>query len=270
MHGHPCGERETGTARLAFMALGLALLGLCLCLTAGCGSRLNPAEEAIFQQAQKTFDQAKSRDDFLRAAALYQQILDEGVASGAVWYNQGNAFMQAGQRGRAIAAYRQAQRYRPRDPYLEANLRFALHNAAPARRPLIEYLLFWQNWLSLPEKYGLLGFASLVAFGLGMAGLLARRRLLSRLAMGALVPVVFLVISVAYDGYRYDALTHGVVVQSDTVARKGDADSYEPALTAALDEGTEFLLIERRGPWLLVHLPGGQEGWIEQAAAVLY
>ena len=44
----------------------------------------------------------------------------------AVLYNQGNAWMRAGATGRALAAYRQAQRYRPRDPYLAANLQNAL------------------------------------------------------------------------------------------------------------------------------------------------
>ena len=201
---------------------------------------------------------------------MYQEIIDGGVASGAVWYNQGNAFMQAGQRGRAIAAYRQAQRYRPRDPYLEANLRFALRNSTLPRRSLMEYVLFWQNWLSLPEKYWLLGLAAGVAFVLGLIGLLSERRQLSRLALATLVPVLLLVLSVGYDAYRYRERTHGVVVQPETVARKGDAVSYEPALTGPLEEGTEFHVVERRGDWLLVHLPGGQEGWIEQHAAVLY
>ena len=54
--------------------------------------------------------------------------LDRGQISGAVLYNQGNAFMQAGQRGRAIAAYRQARRYLGPDLFLEANLAYALGN----------------------------------------------------------------------------------------------------------------------------------------------
>ena len=56
---------------------------------------------------------------------MYQSLLDRGIRSGAILYNQGNAFMKAGHRGQAIAAYLEAKRYLPRNPYLDANLRFA-------------------------------------------------------------------------------------------------------------------------------------------------
>ena len=88
--------------------------------------RRTPALAQTFQAAQQAFDKAQTPDDFLRAASLYQEILDAGLVSGAVLYNQGNAFLRGGHRGRAIACYRQAQRYRPRDPWLDHNLRCAL------------------------------------------------------------------------------------------------------------------------------------------------
>ena len=93
---------------------------LALVVSSGCGRGVDLDVSRTFQEAQETFDDAEAPEDFLRAAGLYQSILERGVVSGVVLYNQGNAYMRAGQRGRAIAAYRQAQRYRPRDPYLEA------------------------------------------------------------------------------------------------------------------------------------------------------
>src|SRR5690606_32912817 len=93
---------------------------LCLAL-AGCG-QVEPETTRQFQQAEELFRSAQSPADYLRVAALYQEILDRGTVSGVVLYNQGNAFVKAGEPARAIAAYRQAQRYRPQDPYLAANL----------------------------------------------------------------------------------------------------------------------------------------------------
>jgi len=247
------------------------LLAAWVCLLgAGCRQGLDAESLLLFQRAQAAFDQARTSEDFLRAAALYREILDRPVASGALWYNQGNAFMQAGQRGRAIAAYRQAQRYRPRDPYLEANLRFAQPGDGTPRRPLIEYLLFWQDWLSYPEKFWLLGLLAGLTFALGLAARVTRRKAIARAAMAALALSLLCGVSAGYDWYRYEWIVHGVVVEADTTARKGNAASYEPALTAPLAEGTEFRLVERRGDWLLVRLPGGQEGWIEGRAAVTY
>src|SRR5262249_54460599 len=47
----------------------------------------------------------------------------------AVYFNLGNAWFKSGQLGRAIAAYRQAERLNPRDPDVRANLQFARNQA---------------------------------------------------------------------------------------------------------------------------------------------
>ncbi len=250
----------------------LAAVAVSVPVVAGCRPSVDLELARTFQDAQQAFDEASRPEDFLEAAALYQEILDRGIVSGAIFYNQGNAFMQAGARGRAIAAYRRAQRYRPRDPRLQANLDFALAAEGPAaqRRPMIEYLLFWQDWLSYPEKFYLAGAAACVAFSVGLSASFVRRRLLRRLAVGAVAMTLLLLLSVGYDWYRYDHLVHGVVVQEEVIARKGNAASYEPAFTEAIAEGTEFRLVGRRGEWLLIRLAGDQEGWIEQNAAVVY
>jgi tetratricopeptide (TPR) repeat protein len=240
-------------------------------LLAGCSRPLNPDSARLFQEAEKTFAAAKSPEDFLRAAALYQEILDSGQISGAVLYNQGNAFMRAGRRGWAIACYRQARRYLGPDPLLEANLSYALGNQPAARRrPLVEHLLFWQDWLSYPDKFYLAASGVGITFLLAVAVLFVRRKLLARLAMLGLLVSLLLILSASYDWYRYQWRVRGVIVEKHTVARKGNAESYEPALTAALDEGTEFDLVERRDNWLWIRLAGDQEGWVPARTAVVY
>ena len=250
--------------RLAWMLAGLLLW-------TGCGRPLERDSAQIFQEAEKAFVAAKSPEDFLKAAALDQEILDQGAVCGAVLYNQGNAFMQAGQRGRAIAAYRQARRYLPRDPFLEANLLYALANQPVARRrPLVEHLLFWQDWISYPDKFYLAATAVAATFFLAVGVIYVSRRWLNRLTLAVLALSLLLIFSAGYDWYRYQWTTHGVVVQKQTVVRKGNAESYAPALTGSLEEGTEFEVLERRSDWLLIRLGGDQEGWIPEQAAVVY
>ena len=79
-----------------------------------------------------------------------------------------------------------------------------------------------------------------------------------------------MIFSAGYDWYRYEWKIHGVIVEKQTIVRKGNAESYEPALTTPLDEGAEFDLVERRSDWLLIRLAGEQEGWIPDKAAVVY
>ncbi len=256
------------TARCVILAAVVAGLPV----VAGCSRGVEFELARKFQEAQEAFDRASDPAGYLAVAAMYQEILDRGIVSGAVYYNQGNAFMQAGVKGRAIACYRRAQRYRPRDAHLQANLDYALagDGTAARRRPLVEYLLFWQDWISYPAKFYLAAAAACLTFALGLAILIVRRRLLARLALGGVVVTLLLLLSALYDWYRFDHLVHGVVVQKEVVARKGNAASYEPAFTEPIAEGTEFRLAERRGQWLLIRLAGDQEGWIEQDAAVVY
>jgi hypothetical protein len=76
--------------------------------------------------------------------------------------------------------------------------------------------------------------------------------------------------SAVHDWYRFDVLERGVVIGADVVARKGNAESYEPAFTEPLADRTEFRVLERRAPWIHIQLAGGQRGWIPAAAAVTY
>src|SRR6202789_3473040 len=125
-------------------------------LAAGPGTR-----ERTFVHALEVFDAAKLPGDYRESAALLESLLADGFRNGAVYYNLGNAFFRAGEFGRSIAAYRKATTYRPRDPYLEANLQQAL-SVAPGRlpeppAPWWRHVLFWNGWLSFPEKaYGAL------------------------------------------------------------------------------------------------------------------
>src|SRR3954451_11594538 len=83
------------------------------------------ARQRTFVRALEVFDAAKAPRDYRESAALLESLLADGFRNGAVYYNLGNAYYRAGEYGRAIAAYRKAKAYRPRDPYLEANLRQA-------------------------------------------------------------------------------------------------------------------------------------------------
>ncbi len=261
---------RSGTAAKAILWLGLAAL---LPLANGCSAA--PEGELVrkYQRALEAFDQAAAPADYLRSAALYQEILDRGVVSGALLYNQGNAFMRAGQRGRAIACYRRALAYRPRDPQLRANLQLALSPGASLQpsRVLLDFVFFWQDWISYPGKVRATAGLASVVFVLGILALFVPpRRLFRRTGWAVLALTVILAASAVYDWYRFESTEHGVVVQPEVVARKGNAESYDPAFTEPLKEGTEFQVLERRGTWLQIELPGGIAGWVPQAAVTTY
>lgn len=239
----------------------------------GCRRAVDAAASQRFEEANRAFAAAASREQFLEVANRYQVILDQGVLSGAVLYNQGNAWMRAGEVGRAIASYRRARQFRPRDPQLAANLRSALAStAAPVdSAPLLGYLFFWQNWLSYPEKFLLTTVLLIVAllFGLLMrfpaVGTVSRR---CALLSGALW--VLSLLSAGWDWHRFDRIEHGVVIADEVTARKGNSENYEPAFTEAIREGAEFQVLTRRGDWLHIRIGTSGDAWVERRDVVTY
>ena len=242
----------------------------------GCGAAPDLEISRKFQEAEQTFADASSTDEFARAARLNEQIGAAGFVSGAVLYNQGNAWMKAGETGRAIASYRQAQRFRPRDPYLEANLRNAL-TASESRADVLPetgvagFVFFWQNWLSYPEKFvvttALLATSLILSL---LAQLLGGRWWLRRCSAAAGVLAVIFVVSTAWDWQRYDLTIHGVVASETAVARKGNAESYETAFQEPLGRGTEFVVEESRSGWVRAHVGDAGAGWLSERDVVVY
>ncbi|MDA1048874.1 MAG: hypothetical protein O3C40_00125 [Planctomycetota bacterium] len=247
------------------------LFAAVLFAVSGCGSSVDPAMYAKFQAAQDRFERAHDPPQFLQAAATYQELLDAGIVSGVVLYNQGNAFMRAGERGRAIACYRQAKRHRPRDPYLDANLRYALgDDNAVLSKPIIEYVLFWSGWISYHGKFQASLACALATFCLSVVGLFRRPKLLKRIALIALCVSMAAVLSAAYDWYQFSYLKHGVVIVDEVVARKGDSESYQPAFTKPLGEGTEFQVLDQRNGWTHLRLGQSQDGWVPSKDVTVY
>jgi hypothetical protein len=260
--------------RLSGAAMALLLLGSVF--VSGCSSAPDLEASKKFQDAAQAFAEASTPDDFARVARLTQQVGDADFVSRAVLYNEGNAWMRAGETGRAIASYRQAQRYRPRDPYLEANLKNALsatHSNAEVTMEIgiAGYVFFWQNWLSYPEKFVVTTTLLAATLLLSLIGQFCGTRGVSRRLTfgGGLLCVIFMA-STGWDWQRFDRTLHGVVTSEQAVARKGNADSYEAAFKDSLAEGTEFIVHEERNGWVLVQVGDAGTGWLSNRDVAIY
>ena len=256
--------------------IGAAIIIPLVFSISGCGSGPDLETSRRFQAAEQAFAAAKTAEDFERVAQQYQQVGNEQFKSGTLFYNQGNAWMRAGKSGRAIAAYRQALRFRPRDPYLSANLQNALR-ATGQKTPITDnlgtvgYLFFWQNWLSYPEKFIATTLALMATLSLRLlAQTTSFRTGLSRTSIATAVIFVLFAGSAIWDWQRFENTTNGVVSDRTVVARKGNSESYEPAFTDPLSEGKEFVVIEQRENWLNAQFEDAGTAWLPLRAVELY
>ncbi|MFO0999425.1 MAG: tetratricopeptide repeat protein [Planctomycetaceae bacterium] len=243
------------------------LLGVvCLCLSNLAATAAEPGtHERAFVKALELFDQAKSPDDYRASARELESIVADGIRNGAVYYNLGNAWFRAGEFGRAVLNYRKARPYRPRDPYLEANLQQALASA-PGRlpdppAPWWSHVLFWSNWFSSPAKVRLASLSlSLSAILLALAIVLRRKSLITAMAV-----VFALGASLSLECLLNDpAQSSRAVIVAETMARKGTGKDYEPAFDQPLRDGAEFSVLTETDDWVFGHFEGIGDGWVRK------
>lgn len=235
--------------------------------------------QRVFVRGLEAFDQAKTPAQFLEAARIFESILTGDYENGAVSYNLGNAYMRAGRAGHAIAAYREAQRLLPRDPYVQANLDAALTNAPDAVRSSEvawwKRVLFWHPMLAQRERLGLAAGICCLAFMLASLRLLLLpapglgRTWLGWCAVLMLAAGLLFSVSAAL-GHWDEHLTRRAVVTEEAIARKGNGETYSPAFDRPLKEGAEGVMLEVRGGWVQVQFAGADAGWLPEKSVAIY
>ncbi|MDR2346113.1 MAG: tetratricopeptide repeat protein [Planctomycetaceae bacterium] len=271
------------------------LFFLLILLLSGCGKRLGSSREfeREFEEIQTTFESASSLPEIERAemyrrvAIMYQGLIDKGIKSGQIYYNQGNAWYYAGERGQAIAAYKLALRYLPQNPRIIANLRVASGGnvdtdatasltAAGITSGVItafEYLFFWQNRIGIYQKFFYSSLLSILLFAVGLVGLFVRnklRRFLKRLAIFLLVLTFISIVSAAYDWYRFECFSYAVISVENAQPRKGNSEQYDKAFTQPIPLGTNAVIISERGEWLNLRFGDMQDGWLPKSQVIRY
>lgn len=223
-----------------------------------------------FAQETKRYEELQ-KNEFRKSAALYQGMIDQGIESGAIFYNQGNAWFRAGEPARALASYRRAERYIPGSPYLQSNIRaVALADAEDRDSSFLFYVFFWQNSISYPLKFRLTLYLALTSFALALTSLLRRSRTCWKITATVFAVSILAFVSTLYDYSRFERTRYGIVQVKETVARKGNSPQYEPAFTEALKQCCEFQVLDERGSWIHFRLPNGQTAWIPKNDAVVY
>jgi hypothetical protein len=248
----------------------IVLLVMLFVLFAGCSALPDERSVQLFLEAQDAFENAEKLPtenqpkEFSRVATMFQKVIDQGICSGPIYYNLGNAWLRAEQPGRALAAYYLAQRYLPLDPYIASNKQIALANNAPPEptTSIIEYIFFWQNSVGYREKMLCSILLAVVTFISAVFYLFVRYRRLRHLVMTLLVFTIIAVCSTCYDWYRFEWIQHAVVAVEKAEPRKGNSEQYEPLFTTPVPFGTTVVVLDERNDWTRLRFPSGQDGWL--------
>lgn len=255
-------------------ALWLTVLAVLLapCVRADEGEALVSRADEAFRSAVAVTDRAARADAFVAAAARYDEATTARPGNGALHYDSANAHLLAGDVGRAVLHYRRAERLRPGDERVTANLAIARTRRrdrveATATRSVVETVAFWHRGLPLPTKVplgvalwvlGLVGLALAAARGRSARGARALRRIGVLLAIAGLA----LGISAWLDVRELDDPAAAVVVVDEVPLRSGDGESYPSRYEQPVHAGAEVHVVTERGGWSEVELLDGTSGWV--------
>jgi tetratricopeptide (TPR) repeat protein len=229
-------------------------------------SLLAPADIRAAESPAVAFERANlkyERGEYSDALAAYTGLLDSGKTSAALCFNLGNASYKAGQLGRALLHYRQAERLAPRDPDIQANLRFTraqVQGGPPPPDPL------WRRWLPrLTLSQWTLLTASFVWGWLGLwSALQFKPAWKHRLKLALLLVGVGVALTAAglFLNWRDQCLTrHAVVIQRETILRHGPLDE-SPSLQT-LPDGQELVVLDQKHDWFQVAGASRGIGWLK-------
>jgi tetratricopeptide (TPR) repeat protein len=222
------------------------------------------ALSAGFEAANKLYEEGK----YAEAAASYERLLQGGKVSAALYFNLGNAAFKSSQIGRAIAAYRHAERLAPRDPDVRANLRFARNQVQGPTLPVGR----WQRWLN---RFTLNEWTVMAAVGLWLLFLLlgllqwrpALKANLRRAVLAVAAGAVLLAACLAAALCQARSVRIVIVVKPEAVVRAGWFDESKEAFT--VHDGAELKVLDQNDKWLQVSADPLRLGWIPRDEVVV-
>jgi hypothetical protein len=214
-------------------------------------------------------NQAYENEKYAEAASLYEEIIGCGFRSGAIYYNLGNCYTRMGRIGEALACYRKAERFMPRDGDLRFNLQYVLDQRTDKietreRIPFARVFFFWYFWLSLRELLAVFLVLNLLLWTLSLMLLYRRNELLRWARMISLCLFLVFGVTLAIKVYAQDVVRQGVVIVQEATVRSGNGDHHSPLFI--LHEGAECRVDDEAEDWMKIRLPDGKIGWIPSTA----
>jgi hypothetical protein len=245
-----------GTAR-TFMSRFLALLILYMFT----GTITRASVSAAFEQANRLYEQGR----FSEVAAAYAALTSTSQVPVAVWFNLGNAAYKSGEVGRAIVAYRMAERRTPRDPSLRANLQFVRSKVYSDERTRVPFWKSAVRFATLNEWTILATVLLWAGFSVLACGEVTGRRYTKSAGLILLLAGVSGTMSLA--SWRDHQTPEAIVVAREAVVRFGPLNESQAAFQ--LRDGAEAVVVDQKNGWLQVRDAEKRVGWVRRDEVIV-
>ena len=222
-------------------------------------------------EARETYGTALAESDRVRRTRLFAEA-ERGFRAVAtqrpdapdLLVDWGNAALGAGDRGRAVLAWRRALAVDPGNERANRNLAWVRDRAPiwlprPAAGGALDSLLFWRGRFSVAQRHWVGAAAFALAVALWIPWSRRRTKALRRLAT---VPLVVWATATGSALLSTGVSNAGVLLADGATLRSADSVGAPPAFGNPLPSGTELTVLEERPAWVRAALADGTQGWL--------
>jgi len=223
-------------------------------------------------QSNPQFEQGKvayKNGDFQKAIDSWEQILETGQHSEAVYFNLGNAYYKLNEIGPSIYYHEKALQLAPNDRDINNNLAFAENARIDAIEPLPKTIFrVWYERISGVFTYD--GWAtvaitlSFLSAFLFLGYLFSRNAGQKRVAFLTSIGCGLLMLGslvMAFVTYGEDLKKQSAIVFSSQVEVRNEPTVRGEAVFI-LHEGTKVRVLDRDGDWMRISIADGKDGWL--------
>lgn len=224
------------------------------------------AQETAIKEAEAAY----MKEDYDKAAELYEGLLKAYGESAEIYYNLGNAYYKANKVAPAILNYERALLLNPGDGDTRFNLQLARQKTVDKIEPIGEFFL--SRWFDKVQNMGAAdswartGIICFILF-IGCLILFFFSKWVHLKKIGFYLGLLFLVLVIVaniFAGNQKDELQNrkNAIVFAPTVTVKSSPDASGTDLFI-LHEGTKVSIKSKLGDWNEIEMEDGNVGWMQ-------
>lgn len=226
----------------------------------------NDDVQALFTKGNSYYAKAQYKE----ALNTYQQILNDGYQSAAVYFNMGNASYKTDDIPSALLYYEKAHKLAPGNEDINVNIRFANLKTTDKIDEAPEFFLAnWWKAVILSFSVSALSTFSILFLLLGSGVLIiyffTNSVSIKKSSFYTSMLLFFLgVLTIFTAGMQisyFDGHRQAIIFSSSVVVKNGPVEKSGGVFV--LHDGTKVNILDNSNGWLKIRLGNGNEGWIK-------
>jgi len=223
--------------------------------------------DSLFVQANKSYQQ----EDYLKALELYNEIENQNVISGELFYNMANVFYKTNKVADAIYYYEKALHLEPNNKDILFNLEFAKRmtldnieelpkSISQKFRDAVVLKFTYNTWAIISVSFAFLFAILFLLYHFSYSTGVKR---IYFITSGLVVIFVSLSLLFSYQNHKYVTNARTAIIFAQQAQVKS-APTKSSEVNFELHEGTKVFILESLDNWVKIKIADGKMGWIEE------